>query len=80
MILVKALDSFLYQTKHVNTGQKINVEEKDIPKLVDAKKISPAYLDQIRGIRLDVIISDEYEPGKFLKQPEKKTRKSKKNK
>lgn len=45
MKLVEALDSFLYQGLHVNTGNKINVDEKDIPKLVEAQKISPQYLE-----------------------------------
>lgn len=88
MILVKAEDSFLYQTKFVNTGNKVYVEITDIPKLVNAGKISPSYMEyvegktpqpEMKGTKLDVIIQDEYEsPDKFLKQARKS--KNKKNK
>ena len=41
MILVKAIDCFLYGYTMVNTGNKVHVEEKDIPKLIRAGKIGP---------------------------------------
>jgi len=47
MILVKALDSFLYNSVQVMTGNKAYVEEKDIPKLIKAGKISPEYMPDI---------------------------------
>ena len=45
MILVRAIDSFLYKGINVMTGNKVMVEESFIPKLVAAKKISPKYLE-----------------------------------
>jgi len=81
MILVKALDSFLYNHIQVMTGNKVNVDENDIPKLVNAGKISQSYMEFFKpkmcGIKLDTLIQDA--PPKFLKQPGKtKSRKSKK--
>ena len=45
MILVRAIDSFLYKGMNVMTGNKVMVYKIDIPKLVAAKKISPKYLE-----------------------------------
>ena len=73
MIQVKALDSFLYNHVQVMTGNKVNVQEKDIPKLVAAGKISPEYMPDISEEQARA----KYNPpeDKFLKQAKKSRKK-----
>ena len=57
MILVKAIDCFLYGYTMVNTGNKVHVEEKDIPKLIRAGKIGPENMPEVTeeaGVRIPV--------------------------